>query len=66
MLPHVDDLTAFLRVNDATPAHLVAHTWGAFICPLTAIQHPRLVRSLVLGEPPVLSGFRGSAARART
>jgi pimeloyl-ACP methyl ester carboxylesterase len=57
MLPHVDDLTALLRVLDAAPAHLVGHSWGAFICLLTAIRHPQLVRSLVLAEPPVLPLF---------
>jgi pimeloyl-ACP methyl ester carboxylesterase len=57
MLPHVDDLAAFLRMIGATPAHLVGHSWGAFICLLTAIRHPEMVRSLVLQEPPVLSLF---------
>ena len=57
MLPHVDDLAAFLRMIGATPAHLVGHSWGAFICLLTAIRHPEMVGSLVLQEPPVLSLF---------
>jgi pimeloyl-ACP methyl ester carboxylesterase len=55
MLAHVDDLVALLRVLDAAPAHLVGHSFGAFICLLTAIREPRLVRSMVLAEPPVLS-----------
>jgi pimeloyl-ACP methyl ester carboxylesterase len=55
MLPHVDDLVSLLRLLDAAPAHLVGHSWGAFICLLTAIRHPGLVRSLVLAEPPVLT-----------
>jgi pimeloyl-ACP methyl ester carboxylesterase len=55
MLPHVDDLVAFVRALAAAPAHLVGHSWGAFICLLTAIRHPRLVSSLVLAEPPVLT-----------
>ena len=57
MLPHVDDLAALLRVTGATPAHLVGHSWGAFICLLAAIRHPETVRSLVLLEPPVVSLF---------
>jgi pimeloyl-ACP methyl ester carboxylesterase len=65
MLPHVDDLTALLRVLDAAPAHLVGHSWGAFICLLTAIRHPQLVRSLVLQEPPVLSLFISTPPRPR-
>jgi pimeloyl-ACP methyl ester carboxylesterase len=63
MLAHVDDLTAFLRVVDAAPAHLVGHSWGAFISLLTAIRHPRLVRSLVLAEPPVLPLFMSAPPR---
>ena len=57
MLPHVDDLVAFMRALTAAPAHLVGHSWGAFICLLAAIRHPQLVRSLVLAEPPVLTLF---------
>ena len=57
MLAHVDDLVALLRVRGAAPAHLIGHSWGSFICLLAAIRHPQLVRSLVLGEPPVLSLF---------
>jgi pimeloyl-ACP methyl ester carboxylesterase len=57
MLPHVDDLAALLRLIGAAPAHLVGHSWGAFICLLAAIRHPEMVRSLVLQEPPVLSLF---------
>jgi pimeloyl-ACP methyl ester carboxylesterase len=63
MLPHVHDLTAFLRVIDAAPAHLVGHSWGAFICLLTAIRHPEVVRSVVLQEPPVVSLFVSTPPR---
>ena len=54
MLPHVEDLAAFLREIDAAPAHLVGNSWGAFISLLTAIHHPEVVRSLVLEEPGVV------------
>lgn len=54
MLVHVDDLAAFLPAVGAAPAHLVGNSWGAFICLLTAIRYPALVRSLVLEEPPVI------------
>lgn len=57
MLPHVEDLATFLGEIDAAPAHLVGSSWGAFIALLTAIHHPDLVRSLVLGEPPALTLF---------
>jgi pimeloyl-ACP methyl ester carboxylesterase len=62
-LPHVDDLVAFLRVRDARPAHLVGHSWGGLICLLAAIRHPKVVRSLVLQEPPVLSLFMSTRPR---
>jgi pimeloyl-ACP methyl ester carboxylesterase len=63
MLPHVEDLVAFLRAIDAAPAHLVGNSWGAFISLLTAVRHPDLVRTLVLEEPPVLSLFVSTPPR---
>jgi pimeloyl-ACP methyl ester carboxylesterase len=63
MQPHVDDLVAFLREIDAEPAHLVGNSWGAFICLLTAVQHPEVVRTLVIEEPPVLSLFVSTPPR---
>jgi pimeloyl-ACP methyl ester carboxylesterase len=63
MLPHVEDLAAFVRATGAAPAHLVGHSWGAFICLLAAIRHPGLVRSLVLAEPPALSLFTSTPPR---
>lgn len=63
MLVHVDDLAAFLRAVDAAPAHLVGNSWGAFICLLTAIRYPELVRTLALEEPPVIPLVIGAGAR---
>ncbi|MGY1639067.1 alpha/beta fold hydrolase [Geodermatophilus sp. SYSU D00742] len=60
---HVDDLVALLRELGATPAHLVGNSWGAFICLLTAIEHPDAVRSLVLEEPPLLPLVLGPGTR---
>jgi pimeloyl-ACP methyl ester carboxylesterase len=54
---HAEDLAAFLREIDAAPAHLVGNSQGGFISLLTALEHPELVRTLVLEEPPVLSLF---------
>ncbi len=53
MLPHVEDLAAFLREIGAAPAHLVGNSWGAAICLFTAVRHPDVVRTLVLEEPPL-------------
>ncbi len=63
MQPHVEDLAAFLREIDAAPAHLVGNSWGAFICLLTAVQHPDVVRTLVIEEPPVLPLFVSTPPR---
>lgn len=63
MLPHVDDLAAFLRALDAAPAHLVGNSWGGFICLLTALRHPQLVRTLVVEEPPVIPLVIGPGPR---
>jgi non-heme chloroperoxidase len=51
---HVADLAALLTTLKATPAHLVGHSSGALIALALAVEQPTLVRSLVLGEPPVL------------
>jgi pimeloyl-ACP methyl ester carboxylesterase len=63
MMPHVDDLVAFMRAIDAQPAHLVGHSWGGFIALLAAIRVPQAVRSLVLMEPPAVSLFVSSPPR---
>jgi non-heme chloroperoxidase len=60
MSEHVEDLAALLRGLGAAPAHLVGHSYGAFVCLLLAIREPRLVRSLVLAEPPVITLFVSS------
>ncbi len=57
MGPHVGDLSSLLESLDLAPAHLVGNSWGAFICLLAALKEPGLVRTLVLGEAPVLPLF---------
>jgi pimeloyl-ACP methyl ester carboxylesterase len=57
MAEHIDDLEALLRSLDAAPAHLVGHSYGAFLCLLLALRAPELVRSLVLAEPPAITLF---------
>jgi non-heme chloroperoxidase len=54
---HVKDLVEFLKALKLEPAHLVGISSGAFIAFLIDMEHPKLVRSLTLGEPPVLSLF---------
>jgi pimeloyl-ACP methyl ester carboxylesterase len=50
----VDDLAGFLGALHLAPAHLVGASNGAFACLLLALRQPKLVRTLVLAEPPVL------------
>ena len=54
MAQHVDDLEALLVELGAWPAHVVGHSYGAYLALLLAIKNSSLVRSLVLAEPPVL------------
>jgi pimeloyl-ACP methyl ester carboxylesterase len=53
MPEHVADLEALIKQLEQSPAHLVGHSYGGFICLLLAILHPEKVRSLVLVEAPV-------------
>jgi pimeloyl-ACP methyl ester carboxylesterase len=57
MLEHVDDLRALISSLETPPAHLIGHSYGAFVSLLLAIEEPELVRSLVLAEPPVITLF---------
>ena len=45
---------------DLGPAHLIGHSYGALTALYMAYQHPELVRTLVLGEPPVMSLLENS------
>jgi pimeloyl-ACP methyl ester carboxylesterase len=57
MLEHLDDLETLIQQLGAIPAHLVGHSYGAFLSLLLAIKKPALVRTLVLAEPPVITLF---------
>jgi pimeloyl-ACP methyl ester carboxylesterase len=52
---HAADLAALVGKLKASPAHVVGHSYGAFIALALAVEHREFVRSLVLCEPPVLS-----------
>jgi predicted alpha/beta superfamily hydrolase len=51
---HAKDLAAFIQALNVGPVHLVGHSFGAFISLLVAQDHPELLLSLTLGEPPVM------------
>jgi non-heme chloroperoxidase len=48
-----EDLTAFIRERKLDRVHLVGLSYGAFTALAFAVQHPEMVKSLVLVEPPV-------------
>lgn len=49
-----EDLAAFIRRLRLGRVHLVGTSAGALTALLVATTHPRMVRSLVLAEPPIL------------
>jgi pimeloyl-ACP methyl ester carboxylesterase len=51
---HAEDLAALLAVLGLVPAHVVGSGYGAYVALALAREHPDLVRTLVLGEPPVI------------
>jgi pimeloyl-ACP methyl ester carboxylesterase len=53
MQQHVDDLAALIDMLDLGPVHLVANSYGGYICLHFTVQYPEKVRSLALAEPPV-------------
>src|SRR3954469_8039875 len=53
------DLANLLKAIGAHPAHVVGHSYGAYTALILAMNHPELVRSLVLAEPPLLRWLPG-------
>src|SRR5215813_6775072 len=51
---HASDLAAFIKALNLPPVHLIGHSYGAFITFLVARDHPEVIRSLTLGEPPIM------------
>ncbi len=51
---HADDLAALIQALADAPVHLVTSSYGGNVGLYMTAQHPELVRSLVLGEPPLL------------
>jgi pimeloyl-ACP methyl ester carboxylesterase len=48
------DLAGLLRGLNLPRAHIVGHSYGAYTAILLALEHPELVRTLTLGEPPIV------------
>ncbi|MBG0566720.1 alpha/beta fold hydrolase [Actinoplanes aureus] len=54
---HSEHTAALLRRLGATPAHVVAHSSGSTVALQLAIDHPGLVRTLTLCEPPLVDAL---------
>ena len=52
---HAKDLAELLKILNLGPVHLVGHSGGGSVTLLTAIEHPELVRTLILAEAVVPS-----------
>ena len=57
---HAEDLAALLVALGLAPAHVVGSSYGAYTALQLTRDHPQLVRSLVLAEPPIVSLLTGS------
>ena len=55
-----DDLAALIRKLRLGRVHLIGTSIGAFTALVLAVNHPEMVRSLVLGEPPLHEWVRHS------
>ena len=50
---HAADLAALIQSLASQPVHIVGSSFGAYVALMVAVRQPGLVRSLVLGEPPL-------------
>ena len=57
---HASDLAALIEALDYGPVHMVGSSYGALTSLVMAARRPELVRSLVLGEPPLLPWLEDS------
>ena len=55
-----DDLAAFIDELKLGPVHLVGSSYGAYTALAFALEHPKMVRSMVLAEPPIHSWMKGT------
>ena len=57
---HAKDLAEFIKSLNLGAVHLVGHSYGAYTALLTTMDHPELVKSVTLGEPPVMPLLQNS------
>ncbi len=53
-LAHAEDLAKLIQTLDLAPAHIVGCSSGAWVALLFALNHPKLVRTLVLNEAGII------------
>lgn len=63
LVDHVAQVREFLQALAAGPVHLVGQSYGGHLALRLALDHPELVRSLVLQEPAVESLVDGPQAK---
>lgn len=54
-----EDLAKLIGALGLPAAHVVGHSYGAYVALLLALRHPEIVRSLVLSEPPIMRWLPG-------
>jgi non-heme chloroperoxidase len=59
------DLAGFITALKLGPVHLVGTSYGAFTALAFALEHPELVRTMALAEPPVLQWAASTERGAR-
>lgn len=52
---HADNLAAFINALGLDSAHIVGNSYGSYTSLFLAARHPERVRTLILGDPPVLA-----------
>ena len=61
-----EDLAAFIKKLDLGKVHVVGHSYGAYTALFLAVNHPDLVRTLTLAEPPIVfAGERVEETKAQ-
>lgn len=58
---HAKDLAQLIQTLNIGPAHLVGHSWGGYTVLKMAIDHPELVKTMVLGEPAAAVMIAGTS-----
>ena len=53
-LNHAKDLRTFIEELGLAPAHVVGHSYGAYVSTILMARHPELIRTSVLCEPPII------------